>query len=111
MKYIITESQLEKSIFKYLDMEFGGLESEEGKKFDLVFKSKNGDYNEFGWYEEPEILTMQRDVTEKLTDFFMLDSIQSLGFVGKWFQNRYNLPVKKARLTRFLLIDKKFLIE
>ena len=110
MKYIITESRLEDTIFKYLDTEFGGLESAEGKKFDLVFKSKDGDYNEFGWYESG-ILTMQTDVIDKLIDYFMLDMNQSVNIVGKWFQNRYNLPVKKARLTRFMLLDKKFLIQ
>jgi hypothetical protein len=109
MKYIITESQLEKSIFKYLDMEFGGLESEEGENFDVVFKSANGDYNEFGW-DKPGTLTIQRDVTEKLTDFFMLDTIDSFDFIGSWFKDRYNLPVNKVKFTRFMLVDKKFLI-
>lgn len=114
MKYIITESRLEETMFKYLDTDFGGLESKEGKKFDLVFKSKDGDYNEFGWVQIDQlngILTMQTDVIDKLIDYFMLDMNQSVNIVGKWFQNRYNLPVKTARLTRFMLLDKKFLIE
>ena len=110
MKYIITESKLEQTIFKYLDMDFGGLESDKVERFDVVFKSSEGDYNEFGW-SEPGILTVQRDATEKLTDFFMLDIYDSLNLIGKWFQDRYNLPVSKVKLTRFLLLDKKFLIE
>jgi hypothetical protein len=109
MKYIITESKLEQAIFKYLDMDFGGLESDDGLLFDVVFKSSEGDYNEFGW-KEPGTLTIQRDITEKLTDFFMLDINDSLNLIGKWFQDRYNLPVDKVRLTRFLLMDKKHLI-
>jgi hypothetical protein len=109
MKYIITESKLEQVIFKYLDKDFGGLESDDGLLFDVVFKSSEGDYNEFGW-SEPGILTVQRDATEKLTDFFMLDINNSLNLIGKWFQDRYNLPVDKVRLTRFLLMDKKHLI-
>jgi hypothetical protein len=109
MKYIITESKLEQAMFKYLDRDFGGLESDKGERFDVVFKSSEGDYNEFGW-SEPGILTVQRDVTEKLTDFFMLDINDSLNLIGKWFQDRYNLPVDKVKLTRFMLLDKKHLI-
>jgi hypothetical protein len=109
MKYIITESKLEQAMFKYLDRDFGGLESDKGERFDVVFKSSEGDYNEFGW-SEPGILTVQRDATEKLTDFFMLDINDSLNLIGKWFQDRYNLPVDKAKLTRFMLLDKKHLI-
>jgi len=109
MKYIITESKLEQTIFRYLDMDFGGLESDKGERFDVVFKSSEGDYNEFGW-SEPGILTVQRDTTEKLTDFFMLDINDSLNLIGKWFQESYNLPVDKVRLTRFMLLDKKDLI-
>jgi hypothetical protein len=109
MKYIITESKLEQAMFKYLDRDFGGLESDKGERFDVVFKSSEGDYNEFGW-SEPGSLTVQRDATEKLTDFFMLDINDSLNLIGKWFQDRYNLPVDKVKLTRFLLMDKKYLI-
>lgn len=115
MKYIITESKLEQTIFKYLDMDFGGLESDKGERFDVVFKSSEGDYNEFGWsdpgiFPGSGILTVQRDATEKLTDFFMLDINDSLNLIGKWFQDRYNLPVDKVKLTRFMLLDKKYLI-
>ena len=110
MKYIITESQLKKSIFKYLDMEFGGLKSKKGENYDVVFKSANGDYNEFGW-DVSGTLTIQRDVTEKLTDFFMLDNSNSVDIIRSWFKDRYKLPVDKVKFTRLMLIDKKFLIE
>ena len=109
MKYIITESKLEQAMFKYLDRDFGGLESDKGERFDVVFKSSEGDYNEFGW-SEPGILTVQRDATEKLTDFFMLNTNDSLNLIGRWFQDRYNLPVDNVKLTRFMLLDKKHLI-
>ena len=109
MKYIITESKLEQAMFKYLDMDFSGLKYNKGERFDFVFKSSEGDYNEFGW-SEPGILTVQRDATEKLTDFFMLDIYDSLNLIGKWFQDRYNLPVDRVKLTRLLLMDKKHLI-
>jgi hypothetical protein len=110
MKYIITESKLEGVIFRHLDMDFGGLESDKGENFDVVFKSSNGNYNEFGW-REPGTLTIQRDTIEKLTDFFMMDINESLNLIGKWFQNRYNLPVDNVKLTRLMLIDKEFLIK
>jgi hypothetical protein len=108
MKYIITESKLDQVIFKYLDMDFGGLESDKGEIFDVVFKSSKGDYNEFGW--DNGTLTIQKDITEKLTDFFMVNINDSLNLIGRWFQDRYNLPVDKVKLTRFLLMDKKYLI-
>ena len=111
MKYIITESKLEQAMFKYLDRDFGGLESDKGERFDVVFKSSEGDYNEFGW-SNPGILTVQRDgdAMKRLTDFYMRDINDSLNLIGKWFQGRYNLPVDNVKLTRFMLLDKKHLI-
>jgi hypothetical protein len=49
MKYIITESKLDKVIFKYLDMKLNGIEKRNGTYTDIIFVFPNNEYGLLGW--------------------------------------------------------------
>lgn len=92
MKYTITEKRLNKVIFKYLDMEFAGLEKTKGKSADIVFKHPNQKYGILGW-EKPGFLGIYYKTIENISYLFGLESTDSKKIIGEWVKNRYKLKV------------------
>ena len=92
MKYIITENRLNSIIFKYLDVKYGALEQKKGKYVDIVFHFPGEEYGKLG-LEKPETLYVYDVLMNEISNFFGLESVDSLRVIGKWVEDRYNLKV------------------
>lgn len=97
MKYLITESQREKLVFKYLDRQnfyvtiFGGdynfwdRSDIENRNFDAAIiisthKQKN--------------LFVQKDFYHTISSFFSLDRGDTLNFIGDWVESKTGFEFK-----------------
>jgi hypothetical protein len=90
MKYLITESQFNKAVFKYLDAQkfysiedrgdlyLWNSESSLGKEYPIL--STHVRYNDA--FVSPDLLT-------KISDFFPISLDDALLLVGEWFKYRY----------------------
>ena len=103
MKYIITENRLNNIIFKYLDIKYGALEQKRGRYVDIVFHFPGVEYGKLGW-EKPETLYVYDVLMNEISNYFGLESVDSLRVIGKWVEDRYNLKVINT-FTIFSLID------
>ena len=92
MKYIITENRLNDIIFKFLDMKYGALEQKKGKYYDIVFHFPGEEYGKLGW-EKSGVLYVFYELMDEISDYFGLESNDSLRVIGKWVEGRYNLKV------------------
>jgi hypothetical protein len=86
MKYLITESQREKVIFKYLDnqdfiqKDYGEYTFFVNSKEDLYAQIK---YNPIrGW------ITISRDLMREISSFFSLDNNDSISAIAHWVENK-----------------------
>ena len=103
MKYLITESQFEKAIFKYLDnQDFIQIE----KANRIYFINSEGDeyaqirYDD-GWcYIDFDLIT-------EISSFFSLERYDSEKVIGKWVENTLQMKVNYTRgedlITQFQL--------
>jgi hypothetical protein len=96
MKYIINESQLDKVIFKYLDMELDDIEETKGRYADIVLgypdekygtiaieKMSNGSVKVYVFYP----------LVKKIMSLFSMELSDALEVIGRYVGNRYNLRV------------------
>ena len=95
MKYLITESQLDKVIFKYLD----------NQDFIQIYKSPNriyfvnseGDeYAQITYDKDIKWCFINLDLTREVSSFFSLQSHDSIEVIGRWVENTLQMNVKNA---------------
>jgi hypothetical protein len=102
MNYIISESKLENVIFKYLDMEFDGIEEIKRKHGYIVLKHPGEEYaiviiekmtnravNVYVFY----------GLVEKIMGLFSMETSDALDVIGRYVGNRYNLKGIRTRAT------------
>jgi hypothetical protein len=92
MKYIITESKLNKVIFKYLDMKLNGIKKIRGKHVDIVFGFPNEEYGILGW-GKPGNLYVGHEIVNEIKTLFGLEKPDALDVIGRYIEDRYNLEV------------------
>ena len=92
MKYIITESKLDKFIFQYLDMKLNGIEKIRGKHVDIVFGFPNEEYGILGW-EKPGNLYVGHEIVNEIKTLFGMKRSDTLDVFGRYVEDRYNLEV------------------
>ena len=92
MKYIITESKLEKFIFQYLDTKLNGIEKIRGKHVDIVFGFPNEEYGILGW-EKPGNLYVGHEIVNEIKTLFGMKRSDTLDVFGRYVEDRYNLEV------------------
>jgi hypothetical protein len=105
MKYVITESKLDKVIFKYLDMKLENTEKTKGKYFDIIFAFPNEDYGLLGW-EKLGILYVYYTLSKEIQTLFGLEQSDTLEAIGRYVKDRYNLEVKKVSNHGRLYLNK-----
>jgi len=90
MKYLITESKLEKVIFRYLNnQDFIQIDGGETIYF---ANSKNDEYaqiryDKFGW------CTISKKLVEEISNFFSLDEVDSKLLIGRWVEDTLQMKV------------------
>ena len=109
MKYIITENRLNSIIFKYLDVKYGALEQKKGKYYDIVFHFPGEEYGKLGW-EKSGVLYVFYELMDEISDYFGLESNDSLRVIGKWVEGRYNLKVINTGI-RFRRVANEFNVD
>ena len=94
MKYIITESQKEKMILRYLDdKQFNVVEGSDSLYF---YNNLSDKYSMLRYDMADGWLFISSSLSEELRNFFHL-SVEDVEFkVAKWFRDKYNIPVERG---------------
>jgi len=91
MKYLITESQFDNVIFRYLNnQDFIQIDN----RFDIFFLNSEGD-------EYPQIVYTKSDgsclifinLIKEISSFFSLDEYDSKQVIGRWVENTLQMEV------------------
>ena len=94
MKYIITESRLDKVIFRYLDNKFEGVEAKKGKYYDIVLSFPGEEFGLVGW-KKPNQLFSYHEIVDFIKSMFLMDKSDALDVIGRYVESKYNLKVGK----------------
>ena len=97
MKYIITESKLDKVIFKYLDMKLNGIEERNGENIDIVFSFPNENFGMLGWKKSGN-LYVYYELRDEIKSMFGLETPEALDVIGRYVEDRYSLKVMNTKL-------------
>jgi len=103
MKYLITQSQFDKVIFKYLDnQDFVVV----GNNISLFFVNSEEDeyaqirYDKDGW------CYIYKNLVEEISTFFSIQEFNSQLVIGRWVENTLQMKVKNTEKLRYLLRPK-----
>jgi len=89
MKYLITESQKDKAIFKYLDnQDFVVIKM----KNRLYYVNSEGDeYAQIRYHPKDRWCVINYDLAEEIGEFFSLDYSDSISVINKWIENKLGI--------------------
>ena len=91
MKFLITESQLEKTIFRYLDnQDFIHIEKDDVLYF---FNSKNDEYAKIKYNIKNDKCMVDVGLIIEISDFFSLDMYEVKDIVKEWFENKIDRKI------------------
>jgi hypothetical protein len=97
MKYIITETQLDKIYFNYLDSMFKDLYTVDDRDNILIWLNKESWTNShrpiFSYYVKTKELGISAKLIMEISSFFSLDPIDSTLKLTNWFEKNFELPV------------------
>ena len=89
MKYLITESKLDRVIFKYLDNQDFIVIKMENR---LYYVNSEGDeYAQVRYHPKDRWCTIHYDLVEEIDNFFSLDTYQSIGVINRWVENKLGI--------------------
>ena len=91
MKYLITESQFDKVIFRYLDNQ----DFIQIKKYDKIYfvNSENDEYAQIRYNEDSEVCFINLDLIKEISSFFSLERSDSKEVIGMWVENTLKMKV------------------
>ena len=93
MKYLITESQLDKAIFRYLNnQDFIQIK----KRNYIFFVNSEGDKYGQIRYDEDEWCYISIDLIEEISSFFSLQPYDSEQVIGRWVENTLQMKVTET---------------
>ena len=89
MKYLITESQFDNIVFKYLDnQDFVVIKM----KNRLYYVTSEGDeYAQVRYHPKDRWCTIHYDLVDEIGKFFSLDTYQSIGVINRWIENKLGI--------------------
>ena len=91
MKYLITESKLNKVIFKYLDnQDFVVIKSTMGNILYYV-NSEDDEFAQIKYYPEDRWCTIHYDLADEVSKFFSLDYEDSINVINKWIEDKLGI--------------------
>jgi hypothetical protein len=95
MKYLITESQLDKAYSKYLDYVFHGIHMDPLKSDDTYKVYSTDEIRAFTYSTRSKDVYVFEMFVEEFKDMFNnLDSEGALDIVGKWIEYKFNYTVR-----------------
>jgi hypothetical protein len=105
MKYLITESQFDKVIFKYLDnQDFIQIERNNG----IYFVNSEGDkYAQIKFDKDDGWCLIYYELVNEISAFFSMDVDDSESVIGRWVENTLQMKVTNTLVlhgyTEFLV--------
>jgi hypothetical protein len=95
MKYIITESQLNKAYFKYLDYIFDGVELDTSMSDDRYKVYSTDDNRAFTYGERTKDVYIFDMFVDEFKDMFVnLDTEEALVMIGRWIEYKFGHRVR-----------------
>jgi hypothetical protein len=91
MKYLITESQLNKIIFKYIDLK-RFIRIEKNNKIYFV-NSEDDEYAQIRYTTSYGWCFINEDLVEEISSFFSLDRYDSRKVITRWIENTLQMEV------------------
>jgi hydroxymethylglutaryl-CoA reductase len=89
MKYLITESQFDKMIFKYLDnQDFVVIKM--GNRLYYV-NSEDDEYAQIRYHPKDRWCTINYDLVGEVSKFFSLDYEDSISVINRWIENKLGI--------------------
>ena len=93
MKYLITESQFDKVVFKYLDLEKLVQIDKEDKI--LFVNSERDEYAQIRYNKESGRCYISSKLINKISRFFSLDESEEI--IGRWVENTLQMKVSETK--------------
>ena len=89
MKYLITESQFDNIVFKYLDnQDFVVIKM----KNRLYYVNSEGDeYAQVRYHPKDRWCTIHYDLVDEVSKFFSLNYEDSINVINKWIENKLGI--------------------
>jgi hypothetical protein len=91
MKYLITESQIDKVIFKYLDNQ-DFIRIDKGNKISFV-NSEGDEYSQIRYDKKDGWCYIYYDLTYEISSFFSMEDSDSEQVIGRWVENYLQMEV------------------
>jgi hypothetical protein len=99
MKYLITESQREKVIFKYLDnQDFIQIEREDSIYF---VNSEDDTHAQIRYNKSSGWCYISWKLVNEISSFFSLEKTDSEQVIGRWVENTLQMRVTNTRMIGF----------
>ena len=92
MKYLITESQLDKFIFKYIDLK-RFIQIEMGNDKVYFVNSENDEYAQIRFDKDDGWCFISIDLIKEISSFFSLELTNSKEVIGRWVENTLQMRV------------------
>jgi hypothetical protein len=92
MKYLITESQLDKFIFKYIDLK-RFIQIKKGNRIYFV-NSEDDEYAQIRYDEDDVECFIYIDLIKEISTFFSLQSSDSEEVIGRWVENTLQMRIE-----------------
>jgi len=98
MKYLITESQFDRAVFKYLDnQDFIQIE----KNGRIYFINSEGDeYAQIIFDKDDGWCIINYELINELSSFFSLDDFDSEQVIGRWVENTLKMRVTNTFMPK-----------
>ena len=98
MKYLITDSQLDRIIFKYLDNQ-DFIPIEEGNNIYFV-NSEGDEHAQIRYSKDNNWGYINHDLIKEITSFFSLEETDSELVIGRWVENTLQMRVNDTLVTK-----------
>ena len=102
MKYLITESQLDKVIFKYLDNQ-DFIKVEYGNNIYFV-NSENDEYAQIRYDKSDGWCTIERKLMKEIVNFFSLDNNNSILVIAEWTESKTGLHYRTVDVAHNMFV-------
>ena len=100
MKYLITESKLNKAIFRYLDnQDFVVIKISNRLYF---VNSENDEYAQIRYDEDSEVCFINIDLVKEISSFFSLERSDSKEVISMWVENTLQMKVNYTKQEQSL---------
>ena len=94
MKYLITESQIDKIIFKYLDNQDFIVTGNDTSLF--FINSESDKLAQIRYDEDSEVCFINIDLNKEISSFFSLGRDESQKVISRWVENTLQMRVTKT---------------